>query len=106
MEIEDSGYLILGMSNNGHKFRPSDWVERIATLYAKFDSGHRLRYDPRVRPASRDDQKCLFVANELAERDPETFRFIMDFAKGNRLLVESVGQPDSHFPTDEIRHVA
>ena len=106
MEIEDSGYLILGTSSNGHKFRPSDWVERLATLFAVFDSGHRLRYDPRVRPASREGQKCLFVAGVLAKREPEAFRFIMDFANDNRLVVETVGQPDSHLPTDEIRHVA
>lgn len=106
MKIEDSGYLVLGTSSNGHKFRPSDWVERIATLYATFDSGHRLRYDTRVRPALHGQQKCLFVADVLAKQEPEAFRFIMEFASHNRLVVEAIGQPDSHLPTDEIRHVA
>jgi hypothetical protein len=106
MEIDDTGYLILGTSRNGHKFRPSDWVERIATLFASFDAGQRLRYDPRVRPASREDQKCLFVSESLAAGNPDGFNFIMEFAKGNHLQVEAIGQPDSHSPVDEILHVA
>jgi hypothetical protein len=106
MSIEESGYLVLGIAGNGHKFRPSDWVERIAAIYADFDAGRRLQYSPMVRPASHEGQKCLFVSSELASKDAAAFRYVMEFASSNHLKVISVGEPDSHLPTDELRHVA
>ena len=106
MSIEESGYFVLGTSKNGHKFRPSDWVERIATVFAGFDAGRRLRYDPMVTPATHEGQKCLFVSSGLATKDPDGYKFIMEFANSNHLQLEYTGQPDSHLPTDELRHVA
>lgn len=105
METEDSGYLILGKSQNGHKFRPSDWVERLATLFADFER-NRIHYSPLVHPANYQQSKCLFVAKDMEKRDPDGFKYLMEFARGNRLVIETIGMPDSHLPTDEIRHVA
>lgn len=106
MSKEESGYFVLGTSKNGHKFRPSDWVERIATVFASFDAGHRLRYDPMVTPASYEGQKCLFISSRLVSTNPAAYRFIMDFANSNHLLVEATGQADTHLPSDELQHVA
>jgi hypothetical protein len=72
-----SGHFIFGITKNGNKFRPSDWVERIATVFASFDANHRLRYDPKVRPVCYDELPCLFVDGTLAIDNPAGCKFIM-----------------------------
>lgn len=93
--LNEEGHFILGISQSGKKFRPSDWIERIATDFASFDTSHRLHYNPRVSPVKRDGQSCLFVADSLAEEDPAAYAFIMHFAHSNRLQIAKKDQlPD------------
>jgi hypothetical protein len=83
--IED-GYFILGTTEQGSKFRPSDWVDRIATAYGSFYK-HRIQYHPMIRPAIVEGQRSLFVAAELEQQDISAYTFLMDFANHNRLQV-------------------
>jgi hypothetical protein len=89
MSYEEEGYLIVGVAPNGNTFRPSDWVERIATLYARFDANQRIYYNPMVKPVHAEGRRCLFVARALAEQNPVAYGFIMDFADSNHLQVLS-----------------
>jgi len=89
MLYEEEGYFIVGVAKNGNKFRPSDWVERIATLYARFDASQRIRYNPMVKPVLADGQRCLFVSSALEKHNPVAYGFIMDFAMSNHLLMKS-----------------
>jgi len=89
MSYEEEGYLIVGVGRNGNTFRPSDWVERIATLYARFDASQRIRYNPMIKPVHTDGQRCLFVSIDLEKSNPVAYGFIMDFASSNHLLVTS-----------------
>jgi hypothetical protein len=82
----DEGYFILGTTERGSRFRPSDWVDRIATAYGSF-AGQRIQYHPQIAPATYEGQRCLFVASDLLEQDADSFNFIMDFAHSNQLQV-------------------
>lgn len=82
----DEGYLILGVTESGSRFRPSDWVDRIATAYGSF-TNHRIHYHPQIMPVNHDGQRSLFVASRLQDEDATTFNFIMNFAHSNHLQV-------------------
>ena len=104
--IKEEGHFIIGISKSGKKFRPSDWVERIATSCASFDVNHRLHYNPDIMPAKHRGQSCLFVANRLAINEPDNFNFVMQFAESNQLLVIQSGQPDLPEPPFELESAA
>ncbi len=104
MSKEKQGFYILGVTTHGHKFRPSDWAERLASVFGSFDGRQRLRYNPLVTPARHEDQHCLFVSSLMAASNPDGYGFIMNFAAGNGLEVKITGQPDSYEP--ELKNVA
>lgn len=92
MTKENSGHFILGITQKGNKFRPSDWVERIASVFGSFDTSQRLRYNTLVRPAIFEGLRCLFVAGSLAMLDPAGYDFVMEFANSNQLQIKQMGQ--------------
>jgi len=61
--------------------RPSNWNERVASLYATFDN-KRLQYRDDVRPGFSDGRKCIWVA-----LDSDKCEDILRFAKENDLEV-------------------
>ena len=79
------GHFIFGMTQTGHKFRPSDWIERVAAVFARFDADHRLRYDPMIMPAIYDELPCLFVDSKFAAKNPLGCQFITEFVRSNHL---------------------
>lgn len=86
MTYTEEGYFVLGTTENGRKFRPSDWIDRLATTFASFE-GMRIHYHAQIHPANLDGQRCLFIATSLAEQDLPSFNFLMDFAHDNQLQV-------------------
>ncbi len=79
--------IIEGVRDDGSRLRPGDWVERISSMVAEFGPDHRLHYSAHVHPAIVDGQKCLVVEPALREKNPELYRYILDFARRNRLAV-------------------
>lgn len=68
MEILESGCLvILGRTNSGRVFRPSDWDQRLCCSVSKFEDG-RLTYSKYVRPIHKDKDKGVFIAAELKRK--------------------------------------
>lgn len=84
------GYLVSGMNTRGVKFRPSDWIERIASTFASFDERQRLQYLPNLTPRMHGGEWCLFVAHELATLNPAAFEYIMSFVNSNQLAVTTL----------------
>ncbi len=80
--------IIDGNRENGSKFRPSDWVERISASLASFGPDNRLRYSSLVQPCVIQGQKCLVVARKLNQTHPELYDFILDFARRNELRIQ------------------
>jgi hypothetical protein len=77
MSQEEAGYFIVGITDNGNKFRPSDWAQRIASVCGCFDERHRLHYNPMLKPIKYDGFHGLFVANRLATLNPDAYNYAM-----------------------------
>lgn len=80
-------WVIRGVTEEGKKLRPSDWIERISSTLASFGTDHRLQYSNAVAPCMIDGEKCLVVARNLDEVNPDAYEFVMGFAKSNQLCI-------------------
>jgi len=83
----DCRTVIEGVRQDGDKFRPSDWIERISSQIAQFGEGKSLRYRDCARPRIINGEKCLVIEHRLGEKDPHAFAFVQDFATANRLKI-------------------
>lgn len=77
--------VIMGVTNGGRRFRPSDWAQRITTAVGSAGPDRRVRFHPRVRMATREGVNCVLVDKRLEEEDPMMFEFLMNFARSNDL---------------------
>ena len=84
----DENWVIRGVTEEGKKLRPSDWIERISSTLASFGSDHRLHYSSAVAPCMINGEKCLVVARNLNEVNPDAYNFVMGFAKSNHLSIK------------------
>jgi hypothetical protein len=84
-------FFILGITNGGKTFRPSDWAERLCGAMSCFrPQGGRdahLRYSPYVRPTVVNKLKAVVVNRALQKVEPLAYHFVVDFAKDNDLQV-------------------
>lgn len=78
------------MTEDGRKFRPSDWIDRIASMMASYGKSHRLVYSDLLYPELLNGQKCLIIDTELEVKNPSMFEYVMHFAKSNNLKVAKV----------------
>jgi len=85
--VSDDKWVIRGVTEEGRKLRPSDWIERISSTLASFGADHRLHYSSAVAPCMIDGEKCLVVARNLSEINPAAYEFVMGFAKSNQLSI-------------------
>ena len=46
-----------------------------------------MRYSRHVRPVMLDGVRCVVVSPSLIEIEPRAYRFLLDFAKDNELVV-------------------
>lgn len=79
--------IIEGVTQDGRKFRPSDWAERMSGMLATFGRDHRMHYSPMLRPVSIDGVKCVVIDATMTESNPALFAQLMAFAKINNLKV-------------------
>lgn len=82
-------WLIEGVMQNGRPLRPSDWVERVSGVMAKFGTDHRLRYGA-VRPCFVGGKKCLLVQKRLEQDDPAAFEYVSAFVRTNGLQMSDL----------------
>ena len=88
--------FILGVTNGGKTFRPSDWAERLAGVMSQFrpgganpsrSAGTHLGYSPWCLPTSYGDVKCVIVNRELRDHNVMAWDFCVNFARDNDLQV-------------------
>ena len=79
--------IIEGITENGRKFRPSDWAERMSGALSTFGRDHRIQYSPLLQPMTVKGVKCVAVDPRLKESAPEMFAYIMRWANANHLNV-------------------
>ena len=79
--------VIQGVTKSGRAFRPSDWAERLCGIMSTFGGDQQMRYSPHVQPTMLDGVRCVVVDPALADVEPRAYRFLLDFAKDNELVV-------------------
>ncbi|TCT00565.1 uncharacterized protein DUF3579 [Paralcaligenes ureilyticus] len=91
--------VIYGLTQDGQRFRPSDWAERLAGVLSPFRpagvTGGPLTYSPYAVPTLIDGVRCVVVDQRLRELEPLAWKFAYEFAQDNHLKTgeRSVGRP-------------
>lgn len=80
-------FIIVGITRQGRRFRPSDWAERLCGAMSVFGTDRQMRYSPYVRPCSHEGEKCVFVDARIHEVEPMAYSFLQHFAQDNELKV-------------------
>jgi hypothetical protein len=57
--------IILGVTETGAVFRPSDWAERLSGVVSHFSRDRRVRYSPYVTPIVADGVRCVVIDARL-----------------------------------------
>ncbi|HEX4857385.1 MAG TPA: DUF3579 domain-containing protein [Usitatibacteraceae bacterium] len=85
--------IIQGVTLKGRAFRPSDWADRLCGVMSSFGGDNQMRYSPHVRPMRLDGVSCVVVEPKLEDIEPRAWRFLLDFARDNELVVIDPTQP-------------
>lgn len=93
--------IVVLKDGNTRKFRPSDWVERIAGWLGHFDGQHHWHNDERLEPVYRDGMRCVRVHMSLLRDKEQTFRQVICFAKQNSLHIIGCEKFDAWLKRDE-----
>jgi len=83
-----SKVILYGLTQDGRKFRPSDWAERLCGAVASYDKNRRITFHPCVSLASINGIKCVVVEASLEQDDEMLFEFLIEFATENKLKIE------------------
>ena len=90
--------VIVGVTREGRRFRPSDWAERLAGVMSQYRPGKagkaaaqpsHLGYSPLVVPSEDGGDKCVIVDPRLRQVEPLAWMFALNFARDNGLKVET-----------------
>lgn len=79
--------VIVGASESGRVFRPSDWADRLCGCLSIFSEDQRIQYSPYVKPILSEGIKCVVVDRRLEALNSAAFAFLMSFASDNQLFV-------------------
>ncbi len=80
-------FIIVGLTQDGKRFRPSDWAERLCGVMSVFGAERRMSYSPYVQPGNHDGEKCVFVDARIRDVEPMAYKFLINFAGDNNLQV-------------------
>jgi Protein of unknown function (DUF3579) len=84
-------FVILGTTQDGGLFRPSDWADRLCGVMSSYQPegviATRLTYSPYVMPALRDGVRCVQVDGAIGMIEPMAYQFLRGFAADNFLVV-------------------
>lgn len=81
--------VIIGASETGAVFRPSDWAERLCGVIAVFGEDQRINYSPFLQPILCQGIRAVVIDLQLRDLEPAAFAFLMDFARDNELKVRA-----------------
>ena len=79
--------VVMGITEDGCKFRPSDWAERTCGVLSVFRN-HRISYSPLLKPAIIQGCKSIIIDNRLEVMHPSIYQSILDFATSNNLVIK------------------
>ena len=91
-------YVIYGRTQSGHVFRPSDWADRLCSVFSQYKSKpernqlrlgfHAVTYSKYLMPAVVDGVRSVILDDELGNLDPLALSFVLNFASDNNLVIE------------------
>ncbi|MFC4485970.1 MULTISPECIES: DUF3579 domain-containing protein [Tepidiphilus] len=89
-------FLIIGLTSEGKRFRPSDWAERLCGIMSQFGADHKMRYSPYVQPGPDENgAKTVRVDARLYDIEPLAYHFLLNFAKDNDLQLRFLEEESS-----------
>lgn len=89
-------FIIVGLTHEGRKFRPSDWAERLCGVMSAFGAEKKMKYSPYVGPCTYNGEKAVFVDASLGKIEPMAYKFMLNFAQDNELqVVHGVERPSN-----------
>lgn len=92
-------FVIVGLTSEGKRFRPSDWAERLCGIMSQFGSDHKMRYSPYVQPGPDENgAKTVRVDARLYDIEPLAYHFLLNFAEDNDLQLRF---PDEETPPSD-----
>jgi len=80
-------FIIVGVTQDGRPFRPSDWADRLCGVMSAFGAERRMTYSPYAQPGTLDNFKCVYVHSRIRDIEPMAYTFLVNFAKDNGLKV-------------------
>ena len=90
--------LIYGITKDGKRFRPSDWVERFCGVLAPYSQNsekqsimkrqNTVMYSDLVFPISVNEERVVIALNKLEVIEPMAWTFVKGFITGNNLKVK------------------
>jgi len=86
MKDKEPKIIIEGVTEQGEKFRPGDWAERMSGQLSTFRK-HRIKYSPLLQPSMKNGHKCVILDPNLKKSNPELYESILNFAKNNNLKI-------------------
>ena len=81
----DTSFVIIGVTSDGRRFRPSDWAERLCGVLSACGAEKKMAYSPYVTPGHSEGEKAVFVDRKLYTLEPMAYRFVVNFAQDNNL---------------------
>lgn len=94
MSNKIESFVIVGLTKENRKFRPSDWADRLCGIMSAFGADHRMMYSPYVRPScTLDGNKSVIVDARLYDIEPLAYKFLINFANDNNLVIDPIA-PD------------
>ncbi len=88
--MEESSLIVRGVTEDGRKLRPSDWIERICSSLNAFDQQRCLSLTKAAQPCMVNGEKCLAIPRNLADYNPSAYEFVMGFVTANHLEIMAV----------------
>jgi len=83
--------ILLGKTECGGKFRPSDWAQRLTISVSTVGPRRNIVSHPRVHMAMYEGLPSVVVDRVLKEENLMMFEFFINFAKGNKLQILNLG---------------
>ena len=78
-------FMIVGITDDGARFRPSAWAERLAGALSTINVDRRMIYSRHAQPSLYERSPCVFVSARIRETEPSVYAFLLSFARDNAL---------------------
>lgn len=90
--VKPKEFFILGLTQEGKVFRPSDWSERLCGVLCQYRppgrrSHSHIAYSPYAKPILINNVKCVVVDERLRDIEPMAMNFVLNFARDNDLQI-------------------